>query len=244
MSEPGKRHFQIAMDAIDELENTTSAGEAVDTVGRAVAHFGLEHFCCLMPRNSQRPTFDACVLMTRWPRDWFDLYRRSDFQQHDPIVRYTRTQLRATSWSEALVSNDRVGRSVMEIAAVDFGLRAGISVPIHGINNYQAGVSFAGLQIDASKDAKSAVELIAIYAFNRLNQFQVAAPARPKVLTPRQREILSWTANGKTAWDTGQILGVSEDNVHKLIASAVARLEATNRTHAVVKAIRLKEIDL
>jgi hypothetical protein len=31
MSEPGKRHFQIAMDAIDELENTTSAGEAVDT---------------------------------------------------------------------------------------------------------------------------------------------------------------------------------------------------------------------
>jgi LuxR family quorum sensing-dependent transcriptional regulator len=132
----------------------------------------------------------------------------------------------------------------MTIAATDFRMRHGIGIPIHSVNGYQAGISFAGYDIEQSADAKAAVELIAIYAFNKFTHLRIATAERPKILTPRQREILSWTAIGKTAWDIAQILGISEDTVNKQVGSAIVRLSASNRTHAVVEAIRRKEIDL
>lgn len=245
MGELDKRHFQIAMDAIDQIEKTTSAEGISQIVARAVSRFGYEYFCCLMPRNLASPTFESCVLIERWPPGWLDLYRRCDFQSCDPIVRHTRSQVRCTSWAEAPIPDDPVARSIMDIAASEFRLRAGISVPIHGINSYQAGISFAGFEIDDGQDAKSAVELIAIYAVNRISNFRIAAAPPPKkLLTPRQREILLWAAKGKSAWDTGKILGVTEDNVNKLISSAVVKLNAANRTHAVVEAISRREIEI
>ncbi|CAN5233394.1 LuxR family transcriptional regulator [soil metagenome] len=245
MAELAKKHFQTAMDAIDRIESAPSADAVAGIVKSAVAVFGLEHFCCLTPRSSRYPTFEDCMLMNRWPSGWFEMYRRSDFHRHDPIIRHTRTQLRPTAWSEAPVSNDPIARTIMSVAAVDFGMRAGISVPIYGINSYQAGVSFAGLEIDESKDARSAIELIAIYSFNRCNNFRAAAtPAPGRLLTARQREILTWVANGKTAWDTGQILGVTPDNINKVVITAINKLQASNRTHAVVEAIRRREIDI
>ena len=245
MAELARKHFQTAMDAIDRIESAPSADAVAGIVKSAVAVFGLEHFCCLTPRSSQYPTFDDCMLMHRWPEGWFEIYRKSGFHSHDPIVRHTRTQLRSTAWSEAPIPNDPVARTVMSVAAVDFGMRAGISVPIYGINSYQAGVSFAGLEIDESQDARSAIELIAIYSFNRFNNFRAAAaPAQAKLLTARQREILQWVANGKTAWDTGRILGVTPDSINKVVTNAITKLQAANRTHAVVEAIRRREIEI
>ena len=70
-------------------------------------------------------------------------------------------------------------------------------------------------------------------------------PPRPtQHLTQREREALTWLAVGKTSWEISVLFDISEGAVNKLIARAVDKLGAVNRTQAVVNAIRLGEIEI
>lgn len=64
-------------------------------------------------------------------------------------------------------------------------------------------------------------------------------PERSPSLTKRQLECLSWTEEGKSARDIGQILGISQRTVEEHLALACATLEVRTRLQAVVKARRL-----
>lgn len=55
-------------------------------------------------------------------------------------------------------------------------------------------------------------------------------------LTPREAEALLWVAEGKTAWEAGTILGITEATTNAHIASAAIKLNATNRPNLVARA--------
>lgn len=50
-------------------------------------------------------------------------------------------------------------------------------------------------------------------------------------LTRREAQVLLWIAEGKTAWETGLILGVSESTVTAHAKSAMLKLDAATRPH-------------
>ncbi|WP_259982790.1 helix-turn-helix domain-containing protein [Sulfitobacter sp. W027] len=54
--------------------------------------------------------------------------------------------------------------------------------------------------------------------------------------------MLKWAAVGKTAWETAQIMTVSNSTVNHHLYNACAKLEVVNKTHAVAKAIRAQII--
>lgn len=55
-------------------------------------------------------------------------------------------------------------------------------------------------------------------------------------LTARQIDCLRWVQEGKTAWEIGQILGISNRTVESYLAIAFERLEVNTRVQAVLKA--------
>jgi DNA-binding CsgD family transcriptional regulator len=57
-------------------------------------------------------------------------------------------------------------------------------------------------------------------------------------MTARETEITKWISHGKTAYEIGIILGISEPTIHHHISSARAKLDAMNSTHLVAKALR------
>jgi DNA-binding CsgD family transcriptional regulator len=57
-------------------------------------------------------------------------------------------------------------------------------------------------------------------------------------LTRRQHEILSWVAEGKTSWEISVILRCKEETVNYHVKEILRRLCATNKAHAVSKAMR------
>ena len=64
-----------------------------------------------------------------------------------------------------------------------------------------------------------------------------------KSLSHRQRECLSWAEAGKSARDTGQILGISQRTVEKHLEQAYELLGVRTRIQAVVRARQLGVLD-
>ncbi len=63
-------------------------------------------------------------------------------------------------------------------------------------------------------------------------------------LSPRQLEILTWAAKGKTYWETGRILGITHASIHTHIDKLKSKMNAVNIAHAVALGYELGLIDL
>lgn len=63
-------------------------------------------------------------------------------------------------------------------------------------------------------------------------------PLPTPTLTSRECEILRWVANGKSAWEIGEILEIAKRTVDAHVQASVRKLGAANRTHAVALALR------
>ncbi|MDE1900963.1 MAG: helix-turn-helix domain-containing protein [Alphaproteobacteria bacterium] len=60
---------------------------------------------------------------------------------------------------------------------------------------------------------------------------------RPLQLSPREAEVLRWTACGKTSGEISRLLSITEDTVNTHIKSACLKLDAVNKTHATAIAL-------
>ncbi len=58
-------------------------------------------------------------------------------------------------------------------------------------------------------------------------------------LTKRERDVLQWTLDGKTAWEVGAILGISQGTAAQHVNNAAKKLGAINKHQAALKALRL-----
>jgi DNA-binding CsgD family transcriptional regulator len=58
-------------------------------------------------------------------------------------------------------------------------------------------------------------------------------------ITPREKEVITWMADGKTAWEIAGILTLSEHTVRNHIENARKKLHADNSIHLIAAAFRL-----
>jgi len=89
-----------------------------------------------------------------------------------------------------------------------------------------------------------AIDLIATDIRFRRPIFRVTDSREARLLTDRERDVLSWAARGKTISETAEILRISEQTAEGYIRNAMLKLNAANKTHAVAKGIHLGVIDV
>jgi LuxR family quorum sensing-dependent transcriptional regulator len=172
-----------------------------------------------------------------WPEEWFEIYTREDFSTVDPVPRHGAATVQPFEWSEAVYDKEREPRAhVVMTWATEFKLREGYCIPLH-YDDGGAVISMAGEAPDLDPVSKSALQLIGVYAHNRIRALNRPKPTGRGPLTPREREILRWAADGKTAWETSVILDLSERTVKFHLIEASRKLNAVNRTAAVAKAL-------
>jgi LuxR family transcriptional regulator/LuxR family quorum-sensing system transcriptional regulator SolR len=85
------------------------------------------------------------------------------------------------------------------------------------------------------------LQLFAVHAQEAAMRIMMPAMGDPDVpnLTPREVESLRWTMDGKTAWEVGNILGISERTAVLHVNNAMHKLGCINKHQAVLKALRL-----
>ena len=84
------------------------------------------------------------------------------------------------------------------------------------------------------------LHLLAHFVHEAARQFvRSKTPSRLPALTKRERECLSWAAEGKTSWEIGVILGLAERTVNFHVYQAADKLGTRGRQSTVARAVAL-----
>lgn len=162
----------------------------------------------------------------------------------DPVLQHCKRQSVPIIWDQDTYTTRGLG-PLWEAQAVH-GYRTGVCLALHlpegrhfvfGVDRVQAmprdPVTVTRMLAD--------LQLFAVHAQDAALRLLVPAAAQPErpSLTPRELEVLRWTMEGRTAWDVGQVLGISERTAVLHISNAMRKLGCPNKHQAVLKALRL-----
>jgi LuxR family quorum sensing-dependent transcriptional regulator len=229
------------LDFIDRLSGLTDPALVVAALRDKLVTYGFHAFLITgLPEFGDR--IDPLVLLNGWPPGWFDLYRERSYCDWDPIVAHCRQTVDPFAWRDIYheESASPRQREVMRRAR-DFDMIEGFCVPIHGEEGFTAVVTMAGRRPDLSRQARSGMHLMSIYAHSK-----ACACLRPvalrRLLTVREREVLTWMAVGKTTEGVAERLGVSAGTAEAHFENAARKLGVRGRTRTIIEAYRRGEI--
>lgn len=164
--------------------------------------------------------------------------------RRDPVMQHCRRHSVPIIWDQATYLSQGLGDLWEEQAR--FGYRTGIAMALH----LPEGRHFAmGVERDQPLPTDGGeltrlvadLQLFAVHAQDAALRVLSPAPAQPDrpSLTPRELETLRWTMEGKTAWEVGAILGISERTAVLHVTNAMHKLDCASKHQAVLKALRL-----
>lgn len=164
--------------------------------------------------------------------------------RRDPVMQHCKRQTVPIVWNQDTYVEQ--GEGAMWEHMARFGYHTGIALALHlpEGRHFQLGVDRdQALPADARELQRlvADLQLFAVHAQEaamRLFLPEVLQQERP-ALTPRELEALRWTMEGKTAWEVGTILGISERTAVLHVNNAMHKLGCVNKHQAVLKALRL-----
>lgn len=163
----------------------------------------------------------------------------------DPVAQFCKHRCEPVAWNQSTYTQSGQGERWEHQA--QFGYKTGIAIALH----LSAGRHLY-FGVDREKDLPQGPDLLmqklaALTLFAVVAQesaFEVlspclAIPVERLPPTKRELEALHWTMEGKTAWEVGRILAISEQTAARHLNSVAHKLGCVNKHHAVVKALRL-----
>ena len=225
--------------AIDAIEVAKDKHALLDVTSSFLKRYGVKHVTMGLIMNPALVADDVTQLgVSNFPDDFFDLWVQDNLIMHDPILTYAVRSKSAFEWSDAYMHATRYGRQVMD-AGADVGLLEGLVVPVFAPDQPTGMVSLALEERLTDPTVKATLEVPIIHAFNCLLDFIEPDLMPEKVeLTLREIDVLHYVAAGKTNWEVGKVLGISENTVKKILQKVLAKYHTSSRTHAVTLAIR------
>lgn len=178
------------------------------------------------------------------PDAYSQSYHDPSLARVDPVMQHCKKAAVPIIWDqETYVSQ---GHGDLWEHQARFGYQAGIALAIHLPEGRHF---FLGVDRDQPLSRKprtltrivAELQLFAVHAQD--TAFRIFAPPQAvvdgPVLTPRELEALSWTMEGKTAWEVGAIMNISERTAVLHIQNSMHKLNCNNKHQAVLKALRL-----
>lgn len=224
--------------AVRDLDDFTRVLE------RATACIGLRTFAA--STLQERPDGQPCVAsVENVPDSYREHFYDADGGKTDPVMQHCKHSSLPIVWNRDTYA--AVGQDARWEFMASHGLRWGICSAMHLAHRRHF---LIGLDSDEPASARDAermvadVQVLLVYAQSAADAvLQHAAVVTRPSITGRELEVLQWTADGKTAWEVGAILGVSEHTVTKHLESAKNKLGCVNKRQAAIQALRLGLID-
>ena len=229
-----------ALEFLQTAQDVTTLKALDDRFGAVVGPFGFTTFQYCHLATPGQP-LSPKALFGRPDQRWNDHYGEGRLFKRDPALNAIFTNARPFTWSDIRANAAlNVDCSIFDDASA-FGLHEGLVIPIHGPHGSVAGLQIVGAAPDLDPALRPTLHALGMmYGALGLPLSELAAERAPRRgLSPREKECLLWAARGKSDWDTGMILGLSERTVSMHCDRARARLGARTRIQALATALRL-----
>jgi LuxR family quorum sensing-dependent transcriptional regulator len=231
-----RRGLDETLAFIEAIDRCGSADAVSQTVLSIIKPMGFTQvFAGIIPTPGMSAQQQiANVVLHHWPEQWSQRYFSQGYLFDDPAIQRVTSSIDPFLWSE--LADDRPSAKRIMGEAKEFHLGFGFTVPMLTLDGQSAGFSIASDRGELPPHYRGRLQLLAMYAFARALSL---ADMPPKVkLTPREADVLRWIAEGKSDWEIGMILRISEHTVDKMARQVRAKFNATNRTQAVALALR------
>ncbi|MEP7042561.1 MAG: LuxR family transcriptional regulator [Dokdonella sp.] len=234
------------LDMLDDLLTCESQEELHRLGDACVKRLGFDAWVYVaMPRGGGEVPYLAGSL----PSTWYVHHFQQGHAAADPVFAHCRHHSIALIWDAEHVAGEADSRCpVFFSETADFGLRCGVSIPVHGLGCQWGVVAVASMRLRdevISVRKLGELHLFAAYVHDVGHRLATAVAGTEHVhLTARERECLRWTAEGKTGWEISKVLGISERTVVFHLENAARKFGVFGRRQAAARAIALQMISL
>ncbi len=210
----------------------------------------LQQFKSLVPFSHARCGFGDCSefaakrmgafhMVTGFPEEWELRYAQKNYYLNDNIAKTAFLKKGLIYWPDYISipglddeENDQSARVMAEAASM--GLKDGWLYSLQGRRSTEAAIiSLAGKKMQKTERSRKILEYLIPHLGLAVKQVILNRPRGSVQLTPRESEILSWTAAGKTAWEISRILDISRKTVEFHMGNVFKKLDAVNACQAV-----------
>jgi DNA-binding CsgD family transcriptional regulator len=226
--------------AVLEVQNRE---EFRDEVVRFAQHMGFTTASAtsVFDQPVGRPEF---VTVDNTPEAFRYKFESADRHARDPVGQHFKRSSRPIIWNQDTYVDAGVGEHWEEQAA--FGYRSGIGMALHlpDGRHFFLGVDLDGA-LPSNKDRLSRMvadlQLFTVYAQEAASRVLLPTPKEIQnpALTAREVEALRWTFEGKTAWEVGKILGITERTAVFHVNNAMHKLGCVTKHQAAIRADRM-----
>ncbi|WJF91902.1 LuxR family transcriptional regulator [Paraburkholderia bonniea] len=227
--------------------NATDEASWFDAVTQLAATWGFDQvLVAILPRPGLR--LEDAFVRTTYSASWRQAYIKQGLAHIDPTVQHCATKSSPLIWSPTVFST--LPQQSMYEEARAHGLRAGITLPIHGPKQEAGMLCFVSdsnpteeFWNHLDKALPNLVLLRDLIIDSSQQHLNTHAQALLPKLTPRERECLKWTARGKSTWEISHILNCSEAVVDFHMKNIRTKFGVNSRRAAAVIATQLGLID-
>jgi LuxR family quorum-sensing system transcriptional regulator SolR len=236
MSEPDAIHASAARRA---LAGDTAEACFANILAEAQA-LGFE-YCVHGTRLPVPVTRPRTCFYSNYPPQWVKRYDERRYIERDPTVRHGMRSSLPVVWSDAFFAE------VPELwaEANEHGIRHGWAQSRRDAEGAYSLLVLARSGPPITPEELAAKELqlqwlvSAAHMAMQASSHDTPAAVAPPKLSAREVEVLRWTAEGKTSAEIAGIVSLSERTVNYHLSSATAKLGASNKTSAAVRAALL-----
>jgi DNA-binding CsgD family transcriptional regulator len=185
------------------------------------------------------------ITVDNTPSGYQEYFHDTSGGRRDPVMQHCKRHSVPIVWDQDTYTELGLGSLWEEQAR--FGYRTGVAVALHlpEGRHFLIGVD-RDQPLPADRGALTRVvadlQLFAVHAQEAALRLLTPPPAdgaeRPQ-LSARELEALRWTMDGKTAWEVGTIMGISERTAVHHVQNAMRKLDCATKHQAVLKALRL-----
>lgn len=215
--------------------------ETLFNVVRDEAHkLGFDHcaYGLRLPLNVSAP---KVVMLNSYSSDWNKRYVDEGYLEIDPSVLHGSRSVMPLVWTDNLFSE---ARNFWEDAR-SHGLRFGWAQSTTNMQGIRGMLTLARCaeSISEAELRKNGCQMAWLTQFvhhfmSKLISTKMLPEAMIK-LSSREKDVLRWTADGKTAGEIALIICITERTVNFHISNAMEKLKCSNKTAATVKAALL-----
>lgn len=228
----------VVFDLIHRLTAATAIADVWEIYMTAAKRAGLEFgIACFLTDDKSIAT---TAFANSMPGHWLENYARENYQDCDPLMRRNHAEVSSFAWAMSDYDSQQLtaGQQQWRADNRSAGIERGITIPDRHDGHLKI-ITLCGTPGEIAPDDRRALHFAGLEALARMHELGLQGDqGRVPPFSPRERECLHWIVAGKSDWEIGQILSISEKTVNTHVERAKHKLGVTSRAQVIVAAMR------